>query len=636
MATEPKKEKKKLSLPELARAMWGPYLQLLPYLKPYRWRFLTGLLFGAAAGLVSGLLVFVIKHVSGAVFGPGGHAPSLNPMAMIQNGGAEVASAATTAKSISPVVWTCALIPGVMILRSICTYLNAYCVSWVSLRLLQDIRNDLFQKILNQSLDFFNKAQSGQLLSRVVNDSRMAQAALTQVGSDLVTQPFTILGALIALLYLNPKFTLFSLILFPVCLVPITIFGKRVRRGGADEEQGTGVMMTVLHEALTGIRVVKALSREKDEIRDFREASENQFRIAIRVRKAIEAMTPTIETISAVGVGMALIYVWAAEIDAGHFLGLMAGMFMLYDPVKKLSRIHMMIQKALGATQRIFKLMETQPTVADAADAKQLGPVRGEIHFDNITFAYRPEYPAALQEVSLRIEPGKTYALVGTSGSGKSTLMALLLRFYDPQQGAVRIDGHDIRSVTQESLRQQMALVSQDTFLFHTTIRENIRYGRLDATDEEVQLAAEQAFAHEFICAQPQGYETVVGDKGCNLSGGQQQRIAIARALLRNAPILLLDEATSALDSESEQKIQLALERLSQGRTVIAIAHRLSTILKADQIVAMQQGRIMEVGTHTELFAHSGHYRRLYDLQFNRHREETETAAAATVAASMP
>ncbi len=619
MSSKSGKSKKKLSFLQLIRAMWGPYQDLLPYLLPYRKRFILGLACGVGAGLSSGLFAFVVKHVSSVVFA-GGKGPStptlLSTFKHHAGDAAAQAHQVVAGTPIQAVLWTCALIPAVMILRGLLSFLNAYLVSWVSLRLLHDLRNALFAKVINQSISFFNKEQSGQLIARVVNDSRMAQAALTQVSSHVVTQPFTILGALFALIVMDWKFTLVSMILFPVCLVPITVFGKRVRRGGADEEAGTGTLMTVLQEAFTGVRVVKALSREKDEIRDFEEAGQDQFRIAIRVRKAIELVGPSVESISAIGVGMALVYVWMAGITADRFLGLIVGLSMLYDPVKKLSRVHLMIQKALGSTQRIFKLMNQEPSVQDAPDAEVLGRVRGEIEFDNIGFAYIEGRPA-VREINLRIAPGKTYALVGASGSGKSTMLSLLLRFYDPQEGAVRIDGHDIRYATQASLRNNIAIVSQDTFLFHTTILENIRYGRLDATDEEVYAAAEQAFAHDFICAQPQGYQTIIGDKGCNLSGGQQQRLAIARALLRNAPILLLDEATSALDSESERKIQLALERLAAGRTVIAIAHRLSTVLKADQIVAMQNGRIMEVGTHAELFANGGHYRRLYDLQFS-------------------
>ena len=598
-----------------------PYKQLLPYLKPYRWRFFAGLAFGALAGIVSGLLGLVIKHVTSQVFPSGApaSAPTLDAITHHSSTSAPVPAGL----DFHAVIWTCSLIPLVMLLRSTFSYLNAYCISWVSFKLLNDLRNDLFVKIINQSMDFFNRSQSGNLITRVVNDSRAAQGALTTISSDLVVQPFTIISAMIGLLYLDWKFTLISFVLFPVCLVPIVVFGKRVRREGNNEETGTGALMVILQEALAGIRVVKALAREPFEERDFKRAGDEQFGSAMRVRKAMEIVGPLIEAVSAVGVGMALVYCAVSGVTADRFLGLLTGLFMLYDPVKKLSKVHLLIQKALSSTIRIFDLMREIPTVTNKPEAKHLGRISGEIEFKEVTFGYRRNLPPAVECINLRIEAGKTYALVGSSGSGKSTMLSLMLRFYDPQHGQVSVDGHDIKEITQESLRNNIAIVTQDTFLFNTTILENIRYGRLKATDEEIYAAAEQAYAHEFILSQPNGYQTVIGDKGCNLSGGQQQRLAIARALLRNAPILLLDEATSALDSESEQKIQLALERLSQGRTVIAIAHRLSTILKADQIVAMSHGKIMEVGTHAELFEKGGHYRRLYDLQFNQaHTEE--------------
>jgi subfamily B ATP-binding cassette protein MsbA len=283
----------------------------------------------------------------------------------------------------------------------------------------------------------------------------------------------------------------------------------------------------------------------------------------------------------------------------------------------------MLMQKCLASSTYIFEIMATKPTIQDAPDAVAITSARGEIEFDHVTFGYGPDRKA-IDEVTLHIEPGKQYALVGSSGAGKTTMLALLLRFYDPQSGVIRLDGRDIRAITQQSLREQVGIVTQESFLFHDTIYENIRYGRLDATREEIEAAAKLAYAHDFILSQPHGYETVVGDKGSLLSGGQQQRLAIARALLKNAPVLLLDEATSALDSESERIIQAALERLAEGRTVIAIAHRLSTILKSDQIVVMDHGRIAEVGTHQELLDKSGLYRRLYEIQFQH-----EEAAAA-------
>src|SRR5207253_2368652 len=298
----------------------------------------------------------------------------------------------------------------------------------------------------------------------------------------------------------------------------------------------------------------------------------------------------------------------------GRFFGLISGIFIIYEPIKTLSKLHIVMQRSLGATTQIFSILDSKPAVQDSPNAVELVSSKGQIEFENVTFRYSTGVTDAVRDINLHIEPGKTYALVGASGAGKSTILSLILRLYDPTAGNVRIDGHDLRTLTQKSLREQIGLVTQETFLFHDTILNNIQFGRLNANKEEVYAAARTAFAHDFITAQPQGYETIIGDKGCLLSGGQQQRLAIARALLKNAPILLLDEATSSLDSESEKQIQQALERLSAGRTVIAIAHRLSTILSADQIVVMDQGHIKEIGTHRELLEKSGYYRRLYDM----------------------
>jgi subfamily B ATP-binding cassette protein MsbA len=381
-------------------------------------------------------------------------------------------------------------------------------------------------------------------------------------------------------------------------------------------------MMSLLQESFAGIRVIKSFAREQRESKQFEKLNLEQFRSGIKVRKAIEIVGPTIEGVSAIGVGLALLYVWWSHLDAPRLLSLLACVFLLYDPVKKLSRIHLMMQQCFNATQNIFEIMNRQPTIVDRPGAAELQSCAGDILLEKVTFRYRSGLPTAIRNLNLHIEPGKYFALVGSSGAGKSTILSLLLHFYEPESGVIRLDGRDINTIKQISLRERIGMVSQDTFLFHDSILNNIRYGRLNATTEEVVEAAKQAYAHDFIMQQPNGYETVIGDKGCLLSGGQQQRVSIARALLKNAPVLLLDEAMSALDSEAEREIQAALDRLSEGRTVIAIAHRLSTVLKADQIVVMHLGEIQEIGTHRELLESSAIYRKLYDLQFNVQVEE--------------
>jgi subfamily B ATP-binding cassette protein MsbA len=603
--------KPKFSLRELVRSAIGPYRDLYPFLKPYRVQFTLALVFGALFGAATGLFPLVMNQVNKYVF-PQGHDKASILAGMDASTGADVNVA----------LLYCSVIPFIFILRSTFDFLNSYLMAWVSLRVLTDMRSKLYQHILSQSLEFFNRERAGNLMSRVINDTRQAQTALTGVSSDLIKQPITIVGSMFALLYLDWKFTIGSLVLFPVCLVPILLFGKRVKKQGQLEEQKVGIMMTALQETFSGIRVIKAFAREDRESNQFSQLSEENFRNATRVRKAIEIVSPLVEAVGALGVGLALFYVWYFHLSAAKLIALLMAMYFLYDPAKKLSRIHLVMQQCFVATTNVFEIMQMKPAIQDRTGSIAIAESKGDIRFENVTFRYRPELPTAVNNLSLHIEPGKYFALVGASGAGKSSILSLLLRFYEPDSGAILLDGKDTRIVTQESLRNQIGIVTQDTFLFHDSILNNIRYGRLNATEEEVMVAAQSAFAHDFIMQQPNGYHTVIGDKGCLLSGGQQQRVSIARALLKNAPVLLLDEAMSALDSEAEREIQAALERLSEGRTVIAIAHRLSTVLKADQIVVMDRGEIREMGTHRQLLESSTLYRRLYDLQFNVQAEE--------------
>jgi ATP-binding cassette, subfamily B, bacterial MsbA len=596
---------------EYLRMLIGPYRDLFPFLKPHLGRFILALAFGAVFGVISGLLPLVLNYVNSQVFPQG------------KNKGAMLGDALNgTGAGINSVLLICSVIPLIFVLRSLCDYLNNYYMSWVALRVLADIRCKLYSHILGQSLEFFNRERSGNLISRVANDTRMAQIALTSISSDLIKQPLTVISAFAVLIHLDWKFTIVSLFLFPVCMVPIVHYGKKVRRQGKLEEEKIGSMMSVLQESFAGIRVIKAFAREKRESEYFERLSLEQFRSGVRVQKAIQIVSPMVEAVAAIGVGLALFYVWYTHLSAAKFLALLAGIFMLYDPIKKLSRIHLVMQQCFNATNSIFEIMNREPAIKDRPGAEEITGRNGDLRIERVTFRYRPGLQPAIRDLSLHIAPGKYYALVGSSGAGKSTILSLLLRFYEPEAGVIRLDGRDINTIKQISLREQIGMVSQETFLFHDSILNNIRYGRLNAGKEEVIDAAKRAYAHDFIMHQPNGYETVIGDKGCLLSGGQQQRVSIARALLKNAPVLLLDEAMSALDSEAEREIQAALDRLSEGRTVIAIAHRLSTVLKADQIVVMDRGEVREIGTHRELLESSTIYRKLYDLQFDVQAEE--------------
>ena len=608
-------KKSKPSFFETVRLGWRPYRRLYSYVKPYKWRFILGLVLGFFFGVVSGLLPLVLQKVTTTIF----HGAAPNPADLAHR--SELLNAGGSVKSI---LWICLLIPAVMTVRSLVAFGNTYYMNWVSNRVVTDIRNELFAKMVNQSMGFFNKMRAGVLMSRITNDTIAMQAALTAVSSDAFKQPVSIIFALTVLLYMDWKFTVATLVLFPCCILPIQMFGRRARKAVQRQYEDMGQMVVTMQETFAGIRVIKSFAREDHQIKSFSRSTMLQFRNAMRMIKAMEATGPLIETLAAVGVGMALLYVYTANLSAGRFLALIGGIFILYDPVKTLSKIHVVMQRSIAATVGVFGILDTAPEIQDAPDAQILVSSRGQLEFENVTFRYSGTTSEAVKDLSLQIEPGKTYALVGPSGAGKSTILSLILRLYDPTSGVVRIDGRDLRTLTQRSLREQIGLVTQDTFLFHDTIYNNILFGQPRATREEVYAAAQTAYAHQFIIKQPHAYDTVIGDKGMLLSGGQQQRLAIARAILKNAPILLLDEATSALDSESEKQIQLALQTLAAGKTVIAIAHRLSTILSADQIVAMDHGRIKEIGTHEELLDKSGYYRRLYDLQFNRGTEHKD------------
>jgi len=598
----------KLPFPQLVRAFWRPYLRLLSYMLPYRKRFFLGIACGVVGGMLNGVIPLVIQKAGEPLMGGALKFPDKS--ALFSGG------VSNDGPGIESVIWISLLIPLVMVARGIFSYLNVYSLAWVSLRVLRDIRSELFAHLMSQSLDFFSREKAGKLMSRVMSDTRVAQNALTSVSGDIIKDPIAVLTGVAVLVAIDWKFSLTTLVLFPICIIPVVVFGRKVRQAGKAEESEAAQMSVILQETFAGVRVIKSFAREDYQTAQFSKSSDTQCRNSMRVRRSSDIVQPLIESVSALGVVLAMVYVYYYGIGFAKFAALCAGIFLLYNPVKNLSRIPMLIQKCMVSANNIFELMETKSTIADLPAARPLEECKGSIELQNVSFGYGSE-KLALREASLHIEPGKKYALVGASGAGKSTIHSLILRFYDPQSGVLKIDGRDVREITQHSLRRHIGTVTQETFLFHDTIAENIRYGNLDATREQIESAAKFAYAHDFILAQPNGYETIVGDKGCMLSGGQQQRLAIARAILKGAPILLLDEATSALDSESERMIQDAIERLSEGRTVVAIAHRLSTILKSDCIVVMDHGRIVDTGTHAELLEKSELYRSLYELQFH-------------------
>ncbi len=598
----------------------GPYRELAGYLKPYRKVMILGSLCGLGFGVVSGSIPFIINFVGQVVFTSGGSAVTHE-----ENQGAMERSLEYLAVNVLHldelskamiVAVACLLIPAMMLIRSALDFLNGYCSEWSSQKVLIDIRAKLMERVTAQSLDFFNEAHAGSLFQRVVNETREVRNVLTIINTQLIAQPATLVSGMIVLFRLDWRFTLGALILLPCCVGPAIYLGKKIRMVARGEEGEGREMMVILHEMIGGIKVIKSFSRTQHEVARFNASSQAQFKQQMRVKLLMESTAPLIESLAAIGIALGLFYVYSVGMEGSTFIALCVGVFLLYRPLKTLSKTHLILTRTHVLVKSVFEMIHQEPSVADAPNAKRLEHCRGEIVFQDVNFSYREGIPA-LQNFDFRFERGKYYALVGESGAGKSTLLSLIMRFYDPNSGCIRIDGHDLTSLTQDSLREQIGIVTQDTFLFHASIQKNIAYGRLNATEEEVIQAAKLAHAHDFIMNQKDGYETVIGDKGCMLSGGQQQRLSIARAVLKNAPVLLLDEATSSLDSTSEKHIQAALETLTKGRTVIAIAHRLSTILKADCILVLKQGQLAEVGTHQELIQCSGIYRQLYDLQFN-------------------
>jgi subfamily B ATP-binding cassette protein MsbA len=616
---------KKPAVPVQDSDLQMPVRRIIPYLKPVLPRFILGLLLGVIAALFNAAWLPVCRIIFSIVLNDGGGPPSLGQdysFLGLNLNFANMFDLDPTAKvGLTGVIIAASFIPLMLLINGVLDYLNKYFLAWVGSRMLQHIRNDVFSHVLRQSPAFFSSSKAGELIQTVLNQTSVAQRNAVQYVQIMTSNPLRILVILISLFAAHPFFTFMSLFVFPLCLLPVLRLGKRVRKAGKKEEQMIGAMLTAMHESLTGIRLIKAYGREDYEVQRFEKVNASMTGNSIRWQRASELVGPIVESVASIGIAAGLVYWWAMGLKSADFIPVVLLMTRIYPPAKELSKVNLLLQKTRYAINCVVNMLDRQPDIQDAPGANALGRVKGSIEFENITFAYaRPNGEKlarpAVENVSLQLSPGRFYALVGPSGAGKSTLFSLLLRFYDPDNGCIRVDGHDIRLVTQKSLRDNIGIVSQDIFLFHDTIRENIRYGRLDATDEEIVDAAKKAHAHEFIMQIEGGYNATVGDAGCNLSGGQKQRLSIARAVLRNAPILLLDEATSALDTETEKIIQEAVHELSEGRTVIAIAHRLSTILEAHQIVVMKDGRVDAIGSHQELLEKSDLYQKLAALQF--------------------
>jgi ATP-binding cassette, subfamily B, bacterial MsbA len=591
------------------------YRRLLAMVKPYWLKLVGAMICMVFVSLLTAGQAFLVKPALDGVFLKKGQVPQWIKNIIIQLHLGDL----LLKKDMEMLFLLPVAIILLFLFKGIFEYGQAYLMNYVGLRIVADIREKLYNHLQTLSLSFFTKTPTGILISRITNDVNLIQGSVSNAVTGLIKDTFTIIGLIGVVIYRDWKLALIALFFFSLVIFPIKEFGKRLRKFSRKSQQRMGSITTFLHETIAGNRIVKAFNMEEYEKRRFAEENNRFFKIVFKRVKIRALSHPLMEFLG--GVAVAII-IWVGgyrviqgEMTPGAFFSFMTALFMLYAPIRDLNKVNLEVQEGMAAAIRVFELLDTTPQIKEEEGAFPLPPISKGVDFQDITFKYGEE--AVLKDISFHVNVGEAIALVGMSGAGKTSLVNLLPRFYDVDKGRILIDGHDIRKVTFKSLRDQIALVTQQTILFNDTVRNNIAYGNIHGcSDREIIEAAKAARAHDFIAKLPEGYNTLIGEQGVKLSGGERQRLSIARALLKNAPILILDEATSSLDSDSETEVQKALDQLMKGRTVFVIAHRLSTIRNAHRIIVLSDGTIAEHGTHAELIARNGEYRRLHDLQF--------------------
>jgi subfamily B ATP-binding cassette protein MsbA len=606
--------------------------RLVRYALPYWWQIVCSVLLMALVGALDAFKYLLVRPVFDRVLNPA--TGSRDIQLFVIPGTHHAVSLQQFVPARFTNAWTIvafALVAST-VLKGICDYAGTYLVNHAGFGMITDLRDDLYNAILRRSAAFFSKHTTGTLLSAIINDIERVQYAMSTVLAEFLQQFFTFLAVAAVVVVLGGELAWVLLLFLPVIIYSSRKIGSRVRSTTRHGQDKLAEIQNILHETITGNRIVKAFNSEKWEIVRFRGAARRLFRANLRSVAATAISSPLMDIVGSVGIALLLLLgrgrIAHNQMTPGVFVAFITAVFSLYNPVRKFALFNNNFQQALGASSEIFKFMDVEDDVREKPHAKRLPAFAKSVRFENASFSYGGEGEDArvLRDINLEVRRGEVVAIVGSSGSGKSTLVHLIPRFFDPSEGRLLIDGYDLREVTLASLRQQVGIVTQETVLFNDTVRNNIAYGQPNVALKEVEAAARAALAHDFIRALPAGYDEVIGERGVRLSGGERQRIAIARALLKNAPILILDEATSALDSESEALVQSALHNLMSGRTVFVIAHRLSTVRRADRIVVMENGAIADIGAHEELMTKLGTYRRLYELQFADFEQKLEPA----------